>query len=145
MSQTGIKSEDRYVLVYTLDVSLVHIKGEDVKILATSCDSHCGGTDIDNLILQKQIEEVRKRTGIDLSSTDDESLSRYKERLLYECEEVKKRLSSCLSNYEINILSFINGEPYCSNVSKFIVNCFFEQMKDKLIEPIRNVLEQSEL
>ena len=63
MSHTGVEKEDRYVLVYnfnglTLDVSLVHIKGEDLTIIDTSYESGIGGKNIESFVLKNQIEEV---------------------------------------------------------------------------------------
>ncbi len=87
------RQEDRTVLVYdlgggTFDVSLVQVHGEITEVLASHGNTHLGGDDFDQLLLDFVHERFRAAGGPDLR-TDRRAMS----RLLHAVEEAKKRLS----------------------------------------------------
>jgi molecular chaperone DnaK len=87
------RQEDRTVLVYdlgggTFDVSLVQVHGEITEVLASHGNTHLGGDDFDQLLLDFVHEHFRAAGGPDLRS-DRRAMS----RLLHAVEEAKKRLS----------------------------------------------------
>jgi len=84
---------DRTVLVYdlgggTFDVSLVQVHGEITEVLASHGNTHLGGDDFDQLLLDFVHERFRGGGGPDLRA-DRRAMS----RLLHAVEEAKKRLS----------------------------------------------------
>ena len=87
------RQEDRTVLVYdlgggTFDVSLVQVHGEITEVLASHGNTHLGGDDFDQLLLDFFHERFRATGGPDLRA-DRRAMS----RLLHAVEEAKKRLS----------------------------------------------------
>jgi molecular chaperone DnaK (HSP70) len=87
------RQDDRTVLVYdlgggTFDVSLVQVHGEITEVLASHGNTHLGGDDFDQLLLDFVHERFRAVGGSDLRS-DRRAMS----RLLHAVEEAKKRLS----------------------------------------------------
>jgi molecular chaperone DnaK len=87
------RQEDRTVLVYdlgggTFDVSLVQVHGEITEVLASHGNTHLGGDDFDQLLLDFVHERFRAAGGLDLRA-DRRAMS----RLLHAVEEAKKRLS----------------------------------------------------
>src|SRR6201981_1342574 len=102
------KKKDETIAVYdlgggTFDISVLEI-GEGVfEVKATNGDTHLGGDDWDNAIMDWIFREFRADTGIDLSKQSD-ALQRIKE----EAEKAKTALSSS-QEYEIN-LPFITAD-----------------------------------
>jgi molecular chaperone DnaK len=87
------RQEDRTVLVYdlgggTFDVSLVQVHGEITEVLASHGNTHLGGDDFDQLLVDFVHERFRAAGGPDLRA-DRRAMS----RLLHAVEEAKKRLS----------------------------------------------------
>ena len=67
------KGADRNVLVYdlgggTFDVSVLEIGDGVIEVLSTNGDTHLGGDDIDNLVIEWLATEFKKDTGIDLAN-----------------------------------------------------------------------------
>ena len=73
----------------TFDISILEIGSGVFEVIATNGDTHLGGDDIDERIVQWLIDEFKQETGIDLSQ-DRQALQRLKEA----AEKAKKELSS---------------------------------------------------
>jgi molecular chaperone DnaK len=102
------KKKDEVIAVYdlgggTFDISVLEIGDGVFEVKATNGDTHLGGDDWDNRIMDWILEEFRKEHGIDLRKQPD-ALQRIKE----EAEKAKIALSSTLV-YEIN-LPFITAD-----------------------------------
>lgn len=109
----------------TFDVSILEI-GEGVfEVKATSGDTHLGGDDWDQRLIEYCIEQFRKETGIDLSN-DREALQRLKEA----CERAKIELSTLMET-EIN-LPYIAPGPKHLNIR--ITRSTFEALTKDLLE-----------
>jgi len=91
----GLEDEkEQKVMVYdlgggTFDVSIIDIGDGVVEVLATNGDTHLGGDDYDNAVMNWLVEEFKKAEGVDLSK-DKMALQRLKEA----AEKAKKELSS---------------------------------------------------
>ncbi|MFA4016828.1 MAG: hypothetical protein RUDDFDWM_001939 [Candidatus Fervidibacterota bacterium] len=124
------KRKEGIILVWdlgggTFDVSILEI-GEGVfEVKATSGDTHLGGDDWDQRLIEYCIEQFRKETGIDLSN-DREALQRLKEA----CERAKIELSTLMET-EIN-LPYIAPGPKHLNVR--ITRARFEELTRDLLE-----------
>lgn len=97
--------KERTVLVYNMggvafDASLVRIKGIEHTVLAYTCDLQLGGNDFDRLIRDYVIKEYKEEGYEELNT-------KAIDRLLKNCEEAKKELSSYL---ETEVLIFIDDE-----------------------------------
>ncbi len=88
------KEKNLKVAVYdlgggTFDISILEIGGGVFEVVSTSGDTHLGGDDIDERIVQWLIDEFKQETGIDLRN-DRQALQRLKET----AEKAKKELST---------------------------------------------------
>jgi molecular chaperone DnaK len=127
----------------TFDISVLEI-GEGVfEVKATNGDTHLGGDDWDNRIMDWIIAEFRSDTGIDLSKHAD-ALQRIKE----EAEKAKIALSSS-QEYEIN-LPFITADATGpKHIQKKLTRAKLEQLTDDLFErtvrPVKACLADAKL
>ena len=136
---------DKIVLVYdlgggTFDVSLLSISTDSmIEVLATSGDTHLGGEDFDNILVQYFCTEFKMKKGIDL--TDNKKALR---RLRTACESLKRTLSSATSA-EINIDSLAEGEDFNSKITRAKFEQLCEQVFKKCLKPLRDVLDTAKI
>jgi molecular chaperone DnaK len=102
------KKKDQQIVVYdfgggTFDISILDVSADTIEVKATGGDTHLGGDDFDQRIMNWIVEEFKKDQGIDLSK-DSLALQRIKEV----AERAKIELSSALET-EIN-LPFITSD-----------------------------------
>src|SRR3981081_2539664 len=127
------KKKDEEIAVYdlgggTFDISVLEIGDGVFEVKATNGDTHLGGDDWDNKIMDWIISEFRAETGIDLSTQAD-ALQRIKE----EAEKAKIALSSS-QEYEIN-LPFITADATGpKHIQKKLTRAKLEQLTDDLFE-----------
>src|SRR5687767_12805640 len=127
------KKKDEEIAVYdlgggTFDISVLEIGDGVFEVKATNGDTHLGGDDWDNRIMDWIIDEFKKGQGIDLRRQPD-ALQRIKE----EAEKAKIALSSA-QQYEIN-LPFITADASGpKHVSKTLTRAKMEQLCDDLFE-----------
>ncbi len=141
------KAEEK-VVVYdlgggTFDVSILEIGDGVFEVRATNGDTHLGGDDFDQKVINWLLEEFKKQEGIDLSQ-DPMAMQRLKEA----AEKAKMELSSAQQS-DIN-LPFITADqngPKHLNVN--LTRSKFEQLVDDLIqrtvEPCKKALADANL
>ncbi len=142
------KKQDQTIAVYdfgggTFDVSILEVGDNVVEVKATNGDTHLGGDNIDQQIIDWLVEEFKKDQGIDLS-TDPMALQRLRE----ESEKAKIELSSSMET-DIN-LPFITADssgPKHLNIK--ISRSKLEQLAGELVErtlvPCRQSLNDANL
>ncbi len=142
------KKKDETVAVFdlgggTFDISILEIGDNVVEVKATNGDTHLGGDDIDQVIIEWLIAEFKKDTGLDVSE-DKMVLQRLKEG----AEKAKIELSSAQQT-EIN-LPFLTADaagPKHMQIS--LSRSKFEQMIEPIIErtlvPVKKCLKDSGL
>ncbi|GIW94182.1 MAG: chaperone protein DnaK [Pirellulaceae bacterium] len=142
------KKKDEKIVVFdlgggTFDVSILEVSGGDgdeakvFQVLSTSGDTHLGGDDFDEELIQYVAEEFRKEQGIDLRK-DPMALQRLKEA----CEKAKKELSG-MPQTDIN-LPFITADATGpKHLQMTITRSKFEQLIDKFMPRIRKPVEQA--
>ena len=121
----------------TFDVSVLEVAEGVFRVISTNGDTHLGGDDFDEVLINYVADEFKKQTGIDLRK-DTMALQRLQEA----CEKAKKELSSA-STSDIN-LPFITADangPKHLQIS--ITRSKFEQLVDHLIERCRGPLNQA--
>lgn len=102
------KKKNQQILVYdfgggTFDVSILNVSQDTVEVMGTGGDTHLGGEDFDQKMMDWVIEKFKKEEGVDLSK-DPLAMQRIKEA----CEKAKRELSSSTQT-EIN-LPFITSD-----------------------------------
>ncbi len=96
------KKKDEKIVVYdfgggTFDISVLEIGDDTIEVKGTGGDTHLGGDDIDQKIIQYLVEEFKKEQGVDVSK-DQLAVQRLKDA----AEKAKHELSSTMQT-EINI------------------------------------------
>ena len=137
------KKKDEKIAVYdlgggTFDISALEIGDGVFEVKATNGDTHLGGDDWDNRIMDWIIDEFKKDSGIDLSKQPD-AVQRIKE----EGEKAKIALSST-QEFEIN-LPFVTADATGpKHIQKKLTRSKLEQLTDDLFErtikPVRDCL-----
>ncbi|BBB32559.1 molecular chaperone DnaK [Thermotomaculum hydrothermale] len=142
------KKKDETIAVYdfgggTFDISILEVGEGVVEVKSTNGDTHLGGDNIDQRIIDWLIDEFKKDQGIDLSQ-DKMALQRLKEA----AEKAKIELSSMMET-EIN-LPFITADasgPKHLNIkltrAKF--ESMIEDLIEKTMEPCKKALEDAGL
>jgi chaperone protein DnaK len=144
------KQSDVKILVYdfgggTFDVSILEGGDGVIEVKATNGDTHLGGANIDERIMEWLISEFKKETNIDLKN-DKTALQRLKEA----SEQAKKELSFKMET-EIN-LPFITIDPDTKqpmHLQKKLTRARLEEMIkdliDRTMEIVKRALEDAKL
>jgi len=142
------KKSDEKIAVYdlgggTFDISVLEIGDGVFEVLATDGDTHLGGDDWDNKLIQWIISEFKTDSGIDLSNQPD-ALQRIKE----EAEKAKIALSSSQS-YDINLPFITADQTGPKHIMKTLTRAKMEQLTDDLFErtvkPVKDCLAAAKL
>jgi len=140
------KNQDMLVVVFdcgggTHDVSILELGDGVFEVLSTDGDTHLGGDDFDQTIIDFLIEEFKKENGVD-PSKDPMALQRLKEA----AEKAKIELSSS-SSTEINLPYLIPVDGIPKHLVVSLTKSKFEQLVDNLvkrtIEPCKNALKNA--
>ncbi len=140
------KKKGQQVAVYdlgggTFDVSILDISDDTVEVKATTGDTHLGGEDFDQIIIEWIINEFKKDQGIDLSN-DPLALQRIKES----AEKAKIELSTTMET-EINqpfISTDDNGPKHLvMKLSRSKLEELIGDLVDRTIEPCKKALEDA--
>jgi molecular chaperone DnaK len=143
------KKKDEKIVVFdlgggTFDVSVLDVSKDGVfEVVSTNGDTHLGGDDFDQTLINHVADQFQKEQGIDLRK-DTMALQRLQEA----CEKAKKELSSAQST-DIN-LPFITADANGpKHLQITITRAQFEQMCDPLIErcrgPVLKALDDAKL
>jgi molecular chaperone DnaK len=136
------KKEHEKIVVFdlgggTFDVSCLEVAEGVFRVISTNGDTHLGGDDFDQVLINHVADEFKRENGIDLRK-DTMALQRLQEA----CEKAKKELSSA-SSTDIN-LPFITADASGpKHLMMNITRSKFEQLVDHLIERCRGPLEQA--
>ena len=127
----------------TFDISILEFGGGVFEVLATNGDTHLGGDDFDQVIINWLVEEFKKDEGADLTA-DPMALQRLKEA----AEKAKIELSSSTST-EINLPYIMPVAGVPRHLVKTLTRAKFEQLANGLIqaclEPCRKAMSDAGL
>ncbi|KAG7476399.1 hypothetical protein MATL_G00082600 [Megalops atlanticus] len=138
------KDGEKNILVFdlgggTFDVSLLTIDNGIFEVVATSGDTHLGGEDFDQRVMEHFIKLYRKKTGKDVRKDN-----RAVQKLRREVEKAKRTLSA-QHQVRIEIESFFEGEDF----SETLTRAKFEELNMDLfrstLRPVQKVLEDADL
>ena len=142
------KKDNETILVFdlgggTFDVSILEVGDGVFEVLATSGDTHLGGDDFDEKIVQWLVQEFKSAEGIDLTQ-DNQAL----QRLTEAAEKAKIELSN-LSQASINLPFISVSSDGPKHLEKELTRAKFEELCSDLIQrcktPIQNALKDAEL
>ena len=127
------KTDDHTILVYdlgggTFDVSILEVGDGVFEVKATNGDTHLGGDDFDNRIMDWMVAEFKKENGIDLSN-DKMAMQRLREA----AEKAKIELSSMVTT-NINLPFITAGADGPKHLDMNLTRAKFEEMTADLVE-----------
>lgn len=142
------ENKDMNIVVYdigggTSDVSILSFGGGVFEVISTNGDSHLGGEDFDQLIVNWLVEQFKNQEGADLTG-DPMAMQRLKEA----AEKAKIELSTSMST-DINLpyITAVNGTPKHLNTT--LTRAKFEQLSqglyDRLVDLCKKALELSKM
>jgi len=136
--------QEKNILVFdcgggTHDVSILTLDGGIFEVKATGGDTHLGGSDIDNLIVEWLCEDIKKRMKKDVREN-----ARALKRLNIAAEKAKKTLSSSTTT-TIEVESLLDGVDYNTSLTR----AKFEQLADKVftrtLDPLDRLLKDAKM
>jgi molecular chaperone DnaK len=140
------RKKDQVIAVYdfgggTFDISILEVSDSVVQVISTNGDTHLGGDDVDNLIIDWMVAEFKKSAGIDISK-DKMALQRLKEA----GEKAKIELSS-MQETGINLPFITVGPGGPVHLDLRLSRAKLEQMMTPLVErsmePVRKALSDA--
>src|SRR5438874_7755472 len=142
------KKNDETIAVYdlgggTFDISVLEVGSGVVEVKSTNGDTHLGGDDVDQKIVDWLIDEFKKENNIDLSK-DRMALQRLKEA----AEKAKIELSQMMET-EINLPFITAGASGPIHMQLKLTRTRLEQLMNDLLErsmkPVKQALEDAKL
>merc|ERR1712017_8330 len=135
---------ERNVLIFdlgggTFDVSLLTIDDGIFEVKATAGDTHLGGEDFDNRLVNHFVQEFKRKHKKDLTGN-----ARSMRRLRTACERAKRNLSSS-ANASIEIDSLFEGVVFFSSISRARFEDLCADLFRGTLEPVEKVLRDSKI
>ncbi|KAJ0045430.1 hypothetical protein Pint_06278 [Pistacia integerrima] len=135
---------ERNILIFdlgggTFDVSLLTIDNDIFKVKATAGDTHLGGGDFDNNVVNHFVKEFKRKYKQDISGNP-----RALQRLRTACERAKRTLSFTTETI-IQIDCFFNGIDFYSNISRAKFEELNMDLFRKCLEPVEKCLNDAEM
>ena len=136
--------KEKNVLIFdlgggTFDVSLLNIDDGIFEVKSTAGDTHLGGEDFDNLLMQHFVQEFKRKTKCDISENN-----RAKRRLRTACERAKRTLSSGTSA-SIEIDSLAEGNDLFTNITRAKFESLCMPLFKKCMEPVSRVISDANI
>tara|TARA_B110000003_G_scaffold132789_1_gene134814 strand:+ start:19899 stop:21827 length:1929 start_codon:yes stop_codon:yes gene_type:complete len=123
----------------THDVSILTLDGGIFEVKATGGDTHLGGSDVDNIIVDYLCEDIKKKHKVDVKQN-----AKALKRLNIASEKAKINLSSSTTT-SIEVDSLIDGVDYTHNLTR----AKFQQLADPIfkrtIDPINRLLNDAKM
>jgi molecular chaperone DnaK len=142
------KKKDEKIVVYdfgggTFDISVLEVSEDTIEVKSTGGDTHLGGDDVDQLIIQHFADEFKKDQGVDVSK-DQLALQRLKDA----AEKAKHELSSVMQT-EINI-PFLTADAagpkhFSLNFTRAKLESLAKNLIDRSIELTRQAVKDAGL
>ncbi|RYP90019.1 hypothetical protein DL770_003864 [Monosporascus sp. CRB-9-2] len=135
---------ERHIIVYdlgggTFDVSLLSIDEGVFEVLATAGDTHLGGEDFDQRVINHWAKAYNKKNSVDITK-DKKAMGKLKR----EAEKAKRTLSSQMST-RVEIEAFFDGKDF----SETLTRAKFEELNMDLfkrtLKPVKQVLDDAKL
>ena len=145
----GLDNEkEQKIMVYdlgggTFDVSIIEIGEGVIEVLSTNGDTHLGGDDFDQKIIDYMVSEFKKTDGVDLSN-DKMAMQRFKEA----AEKAKKELSSATTT-NINLPFITATAEGPKHFDMNLTRAKFDELTSDLVErtavPVQNAMKDAGL
>jgi len=136
------KGAESKIIVYdlgggTFDVSLLTIESGVFEVMATSGDTHLGGEDFDNRVIEYLVKKYNKETGVDVNQ-NQRAMGKLKKAV----EHAKRALSTQQST-KIEIESFENGNDFSDTLTRAKFEQLNADLFRKTMKPVEQVLKDA--
>jgi heat shock protein 5 len=136
------KGAESKVIVYdlgggTFDVSLLSIEDGAYEVLATAGDTHLGGEDFDNRVIDYLVKAYQTKTGTDVSK-NQRAMGKLKKAV-----ENAKRILSSQQSTKIEIESFENGNDFSDTLTRAKFEELNIELFKKTMKPVEQVLKDA--
>ena len=137
-------SGEKNILIFdlgggTFDVSLLTIDEGIFEVKATAGDTHLGGEDFDNRLVDHFMAEFKRKHNKDISSNE-----RAKRRVRTACERAKRTLSSS-TQAQIEIDGFVEGIDFSSTITRAKFEDLCSDYFMAVLEPVKKVLTDAKM
>jgi len=138
------KKAEKNILVYdlgggTFDVSLLTIDNGVFEVVATAGDTHLGGEDFDQRVMEFFIKGFQKKTGKDIKKD-----KRAMQKLRRECEKAKRALSST-HQAKVEIEALVDGEDFSETLTRAKFEELCADLFKNTLGPVKQVMEDGGL
>jgi L1 cell adhesion molecule like protein len=136
--------KERNVIIFdcgggTHDVSLLTIDGGIFEVKATAGDTHLGGEDIDNRLVEHFVQEFKRKHKKDLTTNP-----RAMKRLKTACERAKRTLSSSATT-SVELDSIMEGIDFNSSISRARFEELCGDLFKRALDPVEKVLRDAKM
>ena len=140
----GLDERAQTLLVYdlgggTLDVTILIVDGEVFEVRSTSGDTHLGGQDFDNNLVQHFLPLVQQQCGHDIS-TNPKAIKKLQDA----CRTLKHTLSHSDSAV-IEVDALVNGEDFDSDLTRDQFVAINAELFDRCLLPVERALRDASL
>jgi heat shock protein 5 len=138
------KAKEKNILVYdlgggTFDVSILTIDDGVFEVLATNGDTHLGGEDFDQRVMEYFLKEIKKKHNVDLGKNN-----RALAKLRREIEKAKRALSTA-HQVKVEIESLFDGEDFAETLTRARFEELNNDLFRKTLVPLAQVLKDASL
>eukprot|EP00456_Euglypha_rotunda_P010220 TRINITY_DN1251_c0_g1_i37.p1 TRINITY_DN1251_c0_g1~~TRINITY_DN1251_c0_g1_i37.p1 ORF type:complete len:288 (-),score=75.59 TRINITY_DN1251_c0_g1_i37:27-890(-) len=138
------KGKEQNILVYdlgggTFDVSVLTIDEGVFEVLATNGDTHLGGEDFDQRVMDYFIKLIKKKNNVDLAGNH-----RALAKLRRETEKAKRALSS-VHQVKVEVESLIDGEDFSETLTRARFEDLNNDLFRKTLKPLEQVMKDAGL
>ena len=123
----------------TLDVTLLELEKDNIRVKEHDGIMHLGGEDFDNILLDYCIKEFKKMNTIDLNN---EKHIKQKFRLKKHCEKAKIELTY-INETEIEVENLVNGKDLFIKINRAIFENLCKEIFSKCLDPIKRILKKT--
>merc|ERR1711968_342984 len=140
------KGGEKNILVFdlgggTFDVTLLTIDNGVFEVLATNGDTHLGGEDFDQRVMQYFIKMLKKRDGLDLNAATEK---RGMQKLRREVERVKRTLST-QHQARLEIEGMMEGVDFSESLTRARFEELNNDLFKKTLGPVQKVMEDADM
>lgn len=138
------KTKEKNILIFdlgggTFDVSLLAIEEGIFEVKATAGDTHLGGADFDNRLVEFCVREFKRKTGMDMSDNQ-----RALRRLRTQCERAKRILSSSTQTV-LEIDSLYEGMDFNTSLTRARFESLCSDYFRACLDPVEKVLKDAKM
>ena len=128
----------------THDISTLSLDGGVFEVKSTCGNSHLGGEDFDNRLIEFCLDEFKKKHKIDLTTIDKEKMKKMKARLHIAVEKAKRLLSTA-TTAAVDIDSLYDGIDFSTSITRARFETLCSDLFKATIDPLDQAMKDSKM